>query len=587
MTTILKQLPSLVVAALIFSACGTLKADMEPDWQSPVEVNEFGSVQVMDDGQRIFLGTNKDVYLLDGENGRPIFEFKETFWEFMERSIQVGVEIGSLSQSALLDDFISDSYVILPLPYSNTALLLDYRYNTEYITAIDTHTGEILWANADLEYSLSKYSALISRTANRIGRGLANAIGGDHEGEDEEERLARQINFMHSLIIDLPGEDKFFFKTFDGLLLIDSKSGEILAQIEDFSGSGLVGAERLDNGDYLVLSGGRDIANLSLSSGYHLVRLTSEGETVWITEHNGRRTANLYLSGDVALVDGYPTEAFSIADGEKLWENNVRRFEADDHHMIVLDDVVYFASDLEGRVGQVESSKVWKQDINTGDVLWETESTRTTFNGMLLHNDKLLVYGTGRLFDGNNGGIATFNNTTGEELWKTPEMSSPSIFSSISGYSVTPPKVEGNRVYTADPDELFVLNLDSGELIYKVNHDDHNTGATLGLLLHEDKIIVAGRDAVAAFDKADGSRAYVTEIDRASQVAFHGRSMVFNNGAETAFIVDIATGQKSPVMRHKSGKRIFGTLDNSVFVNSNSTFVISIDDDGIVYRHSF
>lgn len=584
----LKIIGSYLAAFLLFSACGSLKADMEPDWQSRQAVSELGYVQVLNDGDRVVLGTERDVYILDGNSGERVTDFRESFWQKFERSVEVGVETRSRSRSMLLGQAMSDSYDLLPLPHSGVILLLDHRYNTENITAIDAETGEELWDNSSFEYSLSKYSGLIEGGARRLGRGLASAIGGEHQEESEEEKRERHVNFMQHLAYDLPDEDRFFFKTFDGLLLIDSKSGEIITQVEDFSGGGLAGAQRLDNGDYIVLSGGQSLSSLSLSAGYHIVRLTNEGEVVWMAEHNGRRTVGLMIYEDVVLVDGGPTEAFSLADGTKLWENDVRRYYEGRHYMIAENGIVYIASDLEGRVGQVESSKVWAHDIKSGDVLWETEETRTIFTGMEMHDDMLLVFGQGRLFEGNRGGVAAYNKNTGDLLWMTPEMTGWGVqFSGIFGFMVSRPLLDGDRVYVADPDELFVLNRDSGELIYKVSHDDHDTGVMLGKTLHGDNVIIAGRDAVVAFSKEDGSHAWTTEIDRSDRVAFHGDKMVFSNGPEIAKVVNMENGERSRVMRHKSEKRYFGTLDRTVFVNSDATFVISIDDDGRVYRHSF
>lgn len=583
------KLTGLYLAVMVlFSACGSLKADMEPDWQSRATVSELGYVQVLNNGERVMLGTERDVYLIDGNSGESVADFRESFWQKFERSVEVGIDTRSRSRSMLLGDAMSDSYDLLPLPHSGVVLLLDYRYTTENITAIDAETGKELWDNSSFDYSLAKYSGLIEGAARRIGRGLASAIGGEHEEESKEERRERQVNFMQRLAYDLPGEDRFFFKTFDGLLLVDSKSGDIIAQIDDFSGSGLAGAKRLENGDYVVVSGGQSISNLSLSGGYHLARLNSDGEVIWMAEHNGRRTNGLMISGDVVLVDGGPTEAFSLEDGSKLWENNVRRYYENRHFMIIDNDIVYIASDLEGRIGQVESSKVWAQDLHTGDTLWETEETMTIFTGMEMFDDRLMVFGSGRLFEGRRGGVAVYNKADGSELWKSPEMTGWGVqFSGIFGFMVSRPLVEGDRVYVADPEELFVLNFETGELIYKVSHEDHDTGVLLGKTIHGDNVIIAGRDAVVAFNKEDGSRAWKTEIDRSDRVAFHGDKMVFSNGQEIALVVDMASGQRSPVMRHKSDKRYFGSLDNTVFVDGDATFVISIDENGRVYRHSF
>lgn len=578
----------LFLVALIFSSCASMKADMDPDWASPINADRLGYIQVMNDGDRIFIGTDKDIFLINGRNGNTVASLEEGFWQKFERTQSIDVNTGSRLRRISSGQAISDSYDIVPLQSSGIVLLLDFRYSKENITALDSETGRELWENSNYDYSYAKYSSLIDNVAGRVGRGLANALGGSHTEETEEEKRERQVNFMKKLFADVPGQNRFFMKTYNQLLLFESQSGNVMFSLPEFSGAGISDVKVLDNGDYIVLSGGRDIANLQLSSGYQLMRISENGRVVWAAEHSGRNTGDLFIANNVVLVDGGPTEAFDLSNGQKLWENDVLRYYTEHHHLLIDGDYIYFASDLEGRVGQAESSKIWKQHIRTGQIMWETESSRSQYNGITLHNDMIFAHGKEINFSSNSFLMNAHDASTGELKWATPELSGTGMqFSGIFGLSVTPPIIEGDRVYIADPNELYAFNRSTGDVIYNVSHNDHNTGVLLGLEEHGNMLIAAGRDAVTAFNKDDGELVYSTEIDRSDTVARHNNKLVLSRGGQAAQIIDMDSGNQSPVMRLKTDGRYFGTLDNAVFVDSNSRFVISVDENGTVYRHSF
>ena len=64
---------------LILSGCATflsLEPDMEPDWRSEVPVDYMATVYVMEEGERIILGNRNDIYILDGETGAVIDQWR-------------------------------------------------------------------------------------------------------------------------------------------------------------------------------------------------------------------------------------------------------------------------------------------------------------------------------------------------------------------------------------------------------------------------------------------------------------------------------------------------------------------------------
>ena len=573
----IKLLLSLAAIYLLTTACGTtLVADMEPDWQSDITLDNLGSVYIMNDGERIFVENNREAYVLDGNTGKTLTAMSDSFWESVVGNISFRTTMfGGLSGST--SDMIANAYSLIPLHHSGVVLLFDYRFDNEIIAALDMYTGEEKWKISDLNYSLGNYGTAVEKAATEVGKRLAGMIGGEHEEESDEERRDRQIAFMNKVIYPLQGEDAFFLKSFNGLLLIDAKTGDIKFSVDEFSGAGISDVNILENGDYLVVSGGIDLANLAVANGYHIARISPDGGLGWIAEHKGSKTGELLVSDNTVLVDGSPTEAFNLSDGKKLWDNDVRKG-SEFHHILTSGNHAYFASDLEGRIGRVPESKVWKQDLRTGDIQWETDKTRNSlFHGMVLKDDVLLAYGNGRLFDGNRDGIIAYDANSGRQLWKTPEMR-----------DTAGPVIDGMQVYYADSNRLYMVNLHTGDVEKEAVYPEEGIGRAIGIFHSDDQITVTGTEAVIAFDKTDGTELFHAGTEKSSDYSVQGQKLVLKREGEAAQVVNLSSGNTSPVMRHNTSRsRYYGDLDNAVFVNEDATYTISINREGRILRHSF
>lgn len=90
-------LSSVLAAALVIllSGCMTITSDVEPDWRSAVRVEELGSVRVARDGGAVMVGSEKDLWLLDGTTGAVVLALEESEWQRRLRGLTIeGFSLG-------------------------------------------------------------------------------------------------------------------------------------------------------------------------------------------------------------------------------------------------------------------------------------------------------------------------------------------------------------------------------------------------------------------------------------------------------------------------------------------------------------
>ncbi len=552
---------------------------MVADWASDAEIGNLGSAYVMNNGSHIFLAGNRRAYLVDGRSGQTIQTFDDSFWERVAGNINFEVINPIHSFSGNTGEMISDAYTLYPLQGTGVMLLLDYRFRDEIMMAVDMTSGRELWKQTDLSYSLGNYQGLVESAGANVGRRLASMLGAEHEEESAEEKRDRQVRFMERVLFHPEGKDYFFLKTFGGLLKIDAATGDIIFQQDGFDGSGIIDVKYLENGDYLVLSGGRNIADLAGSNAYHVARLSRNGDIVWVSEHSGRRTAGLFVADHTVLVDGYPTEAFDLGNGEKLWENDNRRGN-DYHHTIIDGDAVYFASDLHGTTTRISESRAFKQDLRTGEIIWQTDTERnSSFTGATLQDGVLLTWGSGRAFEGNRDGIIAYDAETGNRLWRTSEMRSlsPEVI------------VDGNRVLFSGSGGFYAADLHTGEIILHTESTDQNPiESGLGAMAYNESFISIGRNGVTALRKSDGEVIYHSAVsDGATHYKLNGTKLAMIRNSRNAQVVDLDSGQISPVVRRNTGNRYYGHFDGDIFISEDASFAITLGRSGKLMRHRF
>ncbi|WLD58907.1 PQQ-like beta-propeller repeat protein [Salinispirillum sp. LH 10-3-1] len=595
----LKRSALLIAGVITVSGCATLQpSDIEPAWQSDVRVSALGSVHVMNDSQRIVISSNKSVYVLDANNGQHVAAYPESFWDgFLRGGTNVGVEVdaGGVSESVSLNSLLwSDVYDIAPFESSSAFWMFDYRFAQERIVAVDARSGEQLWMSSDYAYSLSKYEGLIQEAAGRAGRALANALGAQHEAETPEERRDRMATFMERVVHEMPNSQNVFFKTFDGLLMINPRTGEVKAQLENFKGAGIADVQALPGGDYLVLSGHTSIGDLSISQGNSLARIGPDGQLRWIAEHSGRRTGGLIIEEGVVLVDGSPLEAFDLNSGTKLWQANNNRRDENDHHIVLDNGSVYIASaEAGGAAGAlggmlsdaavIPNTVVEKRDLRTGEQHWASTPARGQYNGLIVDNGVVIVTGHGRAFDGSIG-IRALNAETGATLWQQEGLASvwrpgPMV--------VSPPVIDDDLVIVVEREHVNGFDLHTGAQRYRLNHADLGSGLLVGIELLNNTLVVIGSEATVGIDMGSGNQQYVTSTDRISRYSRHNGSVVLQTPKRNVQRVNLSNGVSTPVVRLGNNRAYFGDLADGFAIESNARHVFGVSDEGRLHGYSF
>ncbi|MBZ2188061.1 PQQ-like beta-propeller repeat protein [Alcanivorax sp. JB21] len=590
-----------LIGAPIFlaSACATLPpSEIDPAWHGDVRVAPLGAVHLMDESQRLVVSSNKSVYLIDANDGQRVAAFPESFWDAFLRagtSVDVEVQSGRRTESVSLDSLLwSDVYDIAALEASSTFWMFDYRKAQERIVAVDARSGEQLWASSDYAYSLNKYEGLIQEAAGRAGRALAGALGAQHEAETPETRRARLAAFMERVVHEIPGSQDVFFKTFDGLLLMDPRTGRVKARFADFQGAGIADVHVLPGGDYLVLSGHTSIGELSLSQGNSLARIRPNGQLRWLAQHSGRRTGGLIVEGDIALVDGSPLEAFDLRHGNKLWQAANNRRDENDHHVVVDGGSVYIASAvaggtagaLGGMLGDaavIPEAVVERRDLRTGERRWASAPARGQYNGLTVHQGTVLVTGHGRIFGGSVG-VRALSADTGGVLWQQEDLASTWRTGPMV---VSPPIVKGDLVIVVEREQVNGLDLATGEQRYRLNHADAGTGLLLGTVQRNDMLVVIGSEATLGLDMRQGTRQYATPTDRVSHYSLHGASLVLKSGQRNAQRVNLDSGTSSPVVRLGNGRTYFGDLSDGFAIDGDARQAIGVNEEGKLHGYLF
>jgi outer membrane protein assembly factor BamB len=567
----------LVTAIAFLSSCMTVGSDMEPDWLSEVRVDPLGSVYVVNNGERVMVGTEKDLFLLDGNSGSIVMALEESAWEQQLRNIRI--------DRVFSGDFVSWQYDIVPLEHSNVILLFDFRFATEAVTGLDGTTGQTLWATTDFDYSLGKYMGLIEAGAANVGSRIARLFGADFQQESEEEKRERQVQFMERVVRESPNGDLIFFKTFDGLVIMNPLTGEVINQVE-FYGAGLAEVQQLDNGDYLVLSGASSLSELALASQHSLARISPNGTLIWRANHSGTNTENLVVAGNVVIVNGGPTEAFDLATGRPLWSNDEVTNATAFHTILVDGNDVFMASDLVSQEYIVANSKIWKQNLQTGEILWTTDRIRTEYHGLIRSDDVLVVWGFGNFFSNNRGGVVAFNASTGDELWRTGPLNtggiSPTSLRTVAGVI----EVESNLAF-ADTRQVFLVDIRTGDPVVVKDYDRGLLRNILGMERVGDRFVLIGTRGVIAYDLALNQELFVIETENSFSYEISGTDLILRRQDQRAQVVNLTNGTASPVVRVNRGNRIFGDVDGQVVVTSADPRFFTVDSRGTIMRFSF
>ena len=590
------------LAGVVMAGCASLDSEREPDWQSHFETRPLADTGALDDGTRLVIGNPRQFAVVDGANGETLGVLGEG------GRLQVTIAVGDTAAYRLRPD----SSNVLTLADAELALVLDYEGTRERITAIDLASGDKAWHRTDYRYSVQQYEETIRRAAAQAGGAIADALGGEAHGEAIDDRRRRQRHFAQHLAVSVDDGGAVLFKTFASLVLLDAQTGGERWRVPAFNGPGILQVEEIDNGDFLVLSTPRNLARLQIAQAYSLMRVGRDGQVRWVSEHAGNATRGMEVVGDRVVVDGTPLEVFDLASGERLWANELRYAAGgfpDPRYIpapapLITADGLYQAAFTHGEDGSFVSAgfphRVRAYDIDSGEERWETAETNTFFGELYEVDERLLVWGAGAFFGAHEGGgIAALDPATGERLWQSPEMATPGTFTTAPWVVEPVFDAEREHVYIAGPEDLYGLRIDDGERTLAVDIEAVDIGAPVGLVRHDDHIVVVAREGVAAFALADGSRAFVIETERIADYSLHGERLVIHvvatvaglegdNGAGGVRAINLDHGTAGGLVAWPEiPSLVFGPLGGPrAFVTADGRHAFFVDRDGYLRRYT-
>lgn len=536
------------------------------------------------DGSRLVVGQPRQFALIDGQNGKEIMRQGDSFFE----SLRVGVDLSGAS----VRGFASDSYILRVLDQSRVLLVFDYSYGVDSVVALDLDSGAELWRSNLFNYSYEKYSPVADAAVGMAASALARALRAESSGPTLEERLTREHDFVHKLILPTPDGNGFFFKTLEGVAMVDSRTGRQRWMLTGFEGHGLAEARVLPDGDILLVASTGDITEDyvgTLSIKHHMARVNPRnGQARWLSEHNGRWLDGIALGDELVVLNTQPTQVFDLRNGRLLWENDVRDApQARATVPILADGALYLVGNtLRENVRMIQLGipyKLKKHEQRTGKVLWESDEYKMRPTALLRHGDHLLLAGQGE-WVGEHGGLVAIDPATGQLRWRSPAFERRGL---NAGVDVSEILVKGDTVWVASAGRLYGLDLNSGAVRVEFDHRARGLGVTQGILLDGDDVVVIGRTGVVRVNTT-GQPLYLNKT--AATADFHtgnGHLTLLHTGTKPGVtVMDLATGS-SRSLDYQVGKQVvFGPLAAGAVVSENGDKAITLHQDRVLRSYS-
>lgn len=558
-----------LVAVVALIGCSGPKSTIQPVWQT--DVGPDATVDVSPEADAVVVREEKNLKLLGGADGRLRMEqqdpAKESFGGFLKQAMKESVSLGGVSVA----DFDAQQYDFVILEELSGAvpggvmLVFDYSLEDDVVRAYSVASGRPLWESEGYAWSLEKYSAG-TRLASVAGLGGRAAAG-----EVSQEVLRNR--YTESLILPIPEQDAFLFKTLGGLRLLDAKTGEQRwVSSRDVTGTGMLLAAPAPEGDLLVVTTYTSLLE-AMQGGKEILRIDPEtGVVKWNTRYSGSgdRLASLETVGDLAVLtfEGGGAEVFSIETGQEhlqTWTDV-----ADDLELYiqysqaqpVLDGTSLYAVEKDFNAVGPPDQIIRKFDLTTGEVLWSSppiEKVTDIGDLAIVANGDFLVARSagGRGVVGQRArGVYGYDAQTGEQRWSR-------VLN--DGRQTTPLIVGDGVVYTAGGDSLWALDVQTGRTVRGQAFGEDVIGVDLdrieALEDYGDRLLVLGRKGAVFVDKADFSLA--------GAMGYTGRSLEVMP-FDRYLIVPFATGLGSDLdgldlvsLDGADGPSLIGTVRNA------------------------
>jgi len=198
--------------------------------------------------------------------------------------------------------------------------------------------------------------------------------------------------------------------------------------------------------------------------------------------------------GDVVLVVGPETTAFSVNDGKLLWRVPLLGTYRASAFAVPLGDDLYFTdSSVVTRSDPGSGKEIWRTTTSAGSVEAITASPQSAF---------VLVKGSG---DDPPDSIVALDGTSGKQLWKYD----------LLDRAASPLSILGNRLYLTTPGSVIALDALTGSVAFKTEIPERLQSRKQlpdNLRITNERIIVAREDGVLGVRRADGGLLFADEV---------------------------------------------------------------------------
>ncbi|MGL2966519.1 outer membrane protein assembly factor BamB family protein [Flavobacterium sp. XGLA_31] len=463
--------------------------------------------------------------------------------------------------------------------------LFDKRsLGTDRVAVLDLATGKELW-NSELYQDL-------------IPKGGAKTEEGTDEGELET------VKYINEL-------DAFLISQRNSVILVKANTGEKIWETNRFKGG--VGKYVYDaKRNEIIMVNFKPTALGALFSGFknQLVRINAaNGEVLWDATFTGtiekelvtrRAIIDLWIKGDKIFMYLDGMNVYDYNTGQKIWSVNyendmggangglfsggkrskIYRTIADP---LFTDDAVYIVI-----LGTRDRTKyVEKHDLNSGKLIWASEKITGAFcmPNIYKANDKILVQVGGKVqvqeyrLEETSGGVAgglgalggfgggsmkqwvpyiywdykaqknsvlCLDDKTGTTAWRSEKFDK----------RITDLILDDNKtVFVGDGDEFYSYDIASGTQRYDVKHNDAKVGKATDVIDFGDKVVVLSEKGLAAYNKADGSRAYASEKIKGVDYFYHIGDNYFlrdqRNSKNIIYGIDMTNGETKGSVQSK------------------------------------
>jgi outer membrane protein assembly factor BamB len=445
--------------------------------------------------------------VLEESSGKQINTYR---YDMSAEQIAMGLASGQSSAAGKLSDVFDLAFMYLP--ETNAVMKFDYGLASENISLIDVRTGDLLWKNDQLRWSLERYGNVAGAATNLLTKNLAAKAGTEIASE-----ILFKRQYIQNITNFVDGTSKMLIRTYDGtnpgLSLMNINSGEILWKNNDINTN--VGHLLFDSkAEMAVIYGGNprwtqglNMDFLQLNKNLAGIDL-ADGNILWGSEYNQNMRVKVDGYGDIddaefdirivddmVLANFTQIEVHDMKSGAKVFETSSGK----DGSMNVVGPgpANFFAYPLvhngilyRSFIGSVQAFhqtiSVEALDMKTGKLLWNREDISRHYVKNMVVRGNLLILGFDR-----SDGIMALNIENGETEWEK----------SLGKSGITARwLVDENRIFAPSKSQIFLINATTGEQENVIDVES-SVGFISELRMNNNKLFVQGKiKGVAVYD---------------------------------------------------------------------------------------